>query len=132
MAQKSNALETTRGGTVPPSLAGSKGSPPWVGSQVAGCTCGSTGVITLRAIRSETRLQRRRTHQAVIARGIGRVETASAMSAKTRRRHIGTNQPVMTRGIDGVITARPTPLSSVGFSLMPLWAAVERYGAGPR
>src|SRR5215813_3851501 len=129
MAKKSNALKTTRGGAAPPSLAVEKGSPPWVGAQVAGCTCGSAGVIALRAIRSETRLQRRRTHQAVIARGIGRVVTASAMSPKTRRRRIGTNQSVMTRGIDGVITASPTlpaaERSAEGALLASSWDGVH-------
>src|SRR5262245_31742822 len=129
MAQKSNALETTRGGTVPPSLAGSKGSPPWVGSQVAGCTCGSAGVIALRAIRSETRLQRCRTHQAVIARSIGLVVTASAISPKTGRGHIGTNQSIMTRSIAGVITARPMPpaaeSSTEGALLASSWGGVH-------
>ena len=59
-------------------------SSPLVRPELACCTGGSAGVIAPCAMWSETRLQRRRTYQAIIARGIGRVITASAMSPQTR------------------------------------------------
>ena len=78
---------------------------------------------------SETRLQRRRTHQTVVARSIGRVITASAISPETRRRRIGTNQAVMTCGIDRVITASPMPpiakRSAEGARLTSTWGGVH-------
>src|SRR5262249_44105989 len=104
-------------------------SSPWVGARLACSTCGSAGVIAPRPMWSETRLQRRRTYQAVIARGIGRVITASAMSPQTRRGHVGTNQPIMTRGIAGIITACPMPSaaehSAEGALLTSTWGGVH-------
>jgi hypothetical protein len=104
-------------------------SSPWVGSHGACCTCGSAGVIAPYAMWSETRLQRRHTHQTVVARGIGRVITASAISPETRRRHVGTNQAVMTRGRDRVITACPIPpiakRSAKGAHLTSTWDGVH-------
>lgn len=81
--------------------------PPGVGAQVAGCACRSARVIAPRAMWSEARLQRRRTYQAIVARGIRRVITTSAISPQTGRCHVGTNQSVMTRGIAGIIAACP-------------------------
>jgi hypothetical protein len=63
---------------------GSQGSSPCMGSHLACCTCGSAGVIAPCAMWSETRLQRRQTYQAVVARGVGRVITACAMSSQAR------------------------------------------------
>jgi hypothetical protein len=63
---------------------GAKGSSPWLGSHLACCTCGSAGIIAPCAMWSETRLQRRRTYQAVVARGVGRVITACTMSSQAR------------------------------------------------
>ena len=59
-------------------------SSPWVGSQLSCRTCGSAGVIAPRTMWSETRLQRRRTYQAIVAHSVGWVITASAMSPQTR------------------------------------------------
>src|SRR5262245_22674310 len=86
-----------------------RGSPPGVGPHLTGGTGGSAGVIAARAMWPETWLQRRRTYQAVIARGIGRVITANTTSPETGRRGGGTNQPVMTRSIGRVITAYAIP-----------------------
>src|SRR5262245_15689018 len=77
----------------------------------------------------ETRRQRLRTRQAVVARRIGRVITASTMSSQTRQRHVGTNQAVMTRGVDGVITACPIPPAAErraeGALLTSTWGGVH-------